>query len=157
MKIIKNTEYYRDLFHQVGLKYTPVRESIYKIIQKSKKPISSLDILSKLEKEFFLNKTTLYRNIDLLKNSNLIDANNYGHSHIHCEIAKNNKKTKNKILNIRYKLICNKCETFEDINLKLDPKNLLKILNKNENFKSSDNKNLKNIRVDIFCDCNKCV
>lgn len=156
MKIVKNKNYYSDIFHSANIKYTPVRESIYKIIEKYKKPISSIDILEKLNQEYFLNKTTLYRNIEILKRAGLVDTSTYGHSHIHCELKKSNKK----LDQIRYKLVCNHCETFEDIDLKLDTNKILKTINKNIKFSKKDKKrsiDFKNdLRMEVFYDCSKC-
>lgn len=147
---------YKDIFHNAGIKYTDVRKSVYKIIEKSKNPISSLDIMVKLEKEYYLNKTTLYRNIEALKDAGLIETYTYGHTHIHCEISKKTKKIKTQdCIAIKYKLICNKCDTFEDIDLKTDPKRLLRILNKNSNFKKVNIYN--KVRIEVFCDCDKCI
>lgn len=156
MKRVKNTNYYKELLHKAGLKYTPVRESVYKIIEKANKPISSIDILEKLQILYSLNKTTFYRNIEALEKANLICISTYGHSHIHCEINNYN----NSSIGIKYKLICNNCETFENIDLKLDNKKIMNIIYKNPKFNKIKNINLsdynREVRLEIFYICNNC-
>lgn len=81
---------------------TPLRVQIIKILHAAQKPISADELLSRIQ----ANKTTIYRNLDLLFSKNLIVKNEINHKSFY-ELADHAKAY----------FVCEQCHKIEEISV----------------------------------------
>ena len=107
---------------------TPVRQALLKILSRNKSPLSAFDILAKLhQQKFTVNKTTVYRQLELLEKQALVETVRLSDRSLRYELA--NKA------NHHHHLVCLKCNDVQDVDFKDDLKNQEKIIQKNNKFK----------------------
>lgn len=103
-----------------GLKITTVRKEILEMLNISIKPVTVRKILSEID----VNKTTIYREIDILLKAGYLNKVDFGDG---------NKRYELSSLNHHHHLVCIKCHAVEDVVLK-------ESLFKEENLISQANK-----------------
>lgn len=94
----------RPLLRKAGMKITPGHLEILSFIFKSKKPISSQDVIDNIGKK--LNSATVYRCIAKLKNSGIIRQIDLRQNHAHYEFFD---------MAHHHHIICTGCGRIEDI------------------------------------------
>lgn len=107
---------------------TPIRTTLLKILSKIKKPLTTQELLAALEtKGLKANKTTIYRQLEFLKENNIIN-----------EVYFNDRSIRYELKNINthhHHLICLKCKKVEDVSLPEDLHHQEQMVLKNNNFK----------------------
>lgn len=141
---------------EIGLRPTKLRQSFLDILLKSKSPLSVTDILKKLKKyNLSPNKTSLYRDIEIMKNKNFIKEILFGENKKRYELVDKNH---------HHHIVCSDCGTIEDIESKtvrstlcnyfeIMEKDLDKVeekIEKNRKFK------ILNHSLEFFGICQKC-
>jgi Fur family transcriptional regulator, ferric uptake regulator len=121
-----------------GLRITPIRKSLISFFIKAASPLSVSDILSEIK----ANKTTIYREIEvLLKSDQLIEI----------DFADGKKRYELSELAHHHHLICLKCHLVQDVILE-------ESLKKEENqIKSSKNFKVMKHNLEFFGYCQKCL
>lgn len=95
-----------------GFRITKVRSAIISILRSAKKPISVQDIISFLyRKDLTANKTTIYRELEFLKNQNLVSEIDFGDGKKRYELDRGNH---------HHHIICVNCEAVSDIDFDVD-------------------------------------
>ena len=122
----------------LGLRVTPVRKQIIYTLTDAKKPISASDLLSKIK----ANKTTIYREIEILLKKNYLNE---------VDFADGTKRYELSSLTHHHHLICVKCHKIEDVVLK---ENLQK-----EEIKIEKTNNFKILKhnLEFFGLCHNCI
>jgi Fur family ferric uptake transcriptional regulator len=107
---------------------TPIRTNLLKILAKIKKPLTTQELLSALEtKGLKANKTTIYRQLESLKESNVVNEVHFNDRNIRYEL--NHKETHH------HHLVCIKCKKVEDITLPEDLHHQEQMVLEKNNFK----------------------
>jgi len=115
---------------QQGCRLTVVRKSIIRALLKIKTPISTLELHEKLVKaKFDMNKTTVYREIESLKEAGVIRELQFGERMKRYEIIPEDH---------RHHLICKRCKTVEDVVMEDDLDEIEKRLKKQTKFMVQD-------------------
>ena len=112
-----------------GERITIIRREIITLLTESNKPLSANEIIKLLaEKRLSVNKTTVYRQLDLLQEYNMIH-----------EIRLNDRTRRYEITSEKeehhHHLVCLRCKKIEDINFKEDIQRQEKIITKKKGFK----------------------
>ncbi|MFA6189932.1 MAG: transcriptional repressor [Candidatus Staskawiczbacteria bacterium] len=109
-----------------GFRSTTIRKSILDLFYKFKKPLSSQDIQKYLkQKNIKANKTTVYRELDFLKNQNIIE-----------EFQLDDKIKRYEILSSHHHhTVCIKCREIKCIEFSKDLESQEKEIEKNNKFK----------------------
>ncbi len=111
------------------MRQTPVHTTILKILSKNKLPLSAFDILAKLHtKKLPVNKTTVYRQLDLLEKEGLINAVRLSDRSVRYELAEEKYHY--------HHLVCVKCNDIADVDFKDDLIRKEKAIQKNNKFSS---------------------
>jgi Fe2+ or Zn2+ uptake regulation protein len=111
-----------------GYRLTKAREGIIRIFLKSKTPLSATDLNLKLEKATIrVNRTTVYREIDFLKNQKIIRE---------LPFSDGKKRYEKWPDNHHHHLICISCDSIECVELKGCLKDEEKKILKKNNFKT---------------------
>jgi Fe2+ or Zn2+ uptake regulation protein len=119
----------KDFLNQLvaaGHRLTAVRRLIIDFLQQSQKPATALELQGVITKKLRpVNKTTIYRELELLPNNNIIVEINFGDNKKRYEIAG---------LAHHHHLICNNCQGVEDVFVDQDLVKLEKKIAKEKNF-----------------------
>lgn len=112
-----------------GERITIVRREIVTVLTESSKPLSANEIIKLLaERRLTVNKTTVYRQLDLLREYNMIHEIRLNDRTRRFEISKENEEH-------HHHLVCLKCKKIEDINFKEDIHRQEEIIRKKKRFK----------------------
>ena len=93
------------ILRKSGYKATDGRLAVLNILDKSKDPLSTKDIIDVLKDD--IDQATVYRIIKALKEKGLIRQIDLRHNHAHYEIYREDE---------HHHLICSNCGTIEDVN-----------------------------------------
>ncbi len=94
-----------------GFKMTPVRKTLVEVLLTSSSPLSIMEILQILkQKGLNPNKTTVYREIDFLKNRQILQEIEFGDGKKRYEISKTH----------HHHIICVNCGLIKDITMEKD-------------------------------------
>ena len=122
---------------------TPIRTAIMEILSKTKKPLTTQEVLAALfKKEIKANKTTIYRQLQSLKEKHITNEVHFNDRNIRYEL---NEKD-----NHHHHLICVKCKVVKDITLEEDLHQQEKIVWEKNNFKVLQH------FLEFFGICKKC-
>jgi Fur family ferric uptake transcriptional regulator len=125
-----------------GYRITTIRESILDLFINKNKPLSSLDIQKALpKKNIHANKTTIYRQLDFLKEQELISEMQFDDKVKRYEIISNVH---------HHHLICVNCRKIQSVELEKDLDKQEKIIEKNKKFK------IINHSLEFYGLCQKC-
>lgn len=128
-----------DLKHQ-GHKITEVRMELVKILLSSDTPLSINDLIDKLKaKELKPNKTTVYREVEFLKELEVIQEVDFGEGKKRYEISNTH----------HHHVVCINCKTIKDISLE-DVDSLNRKIAQKTGFKSVGHS------LEFFGLCSKC-
>lgn len=107
---------------------TPIRTTLLKIMTKIKRPLTTQELLKALETNGLkANKTTIYRQLESLKENNLVNEVHFNDRTIRYEL---------KIANTHHHhLVCLKCKKIEDVTLPEDLHHQEEMLFEKNNFK----------------------
>ena len=130
----------RSLLRKAGMKITPGHLEIFSIIAKSKKPVSSQDVIEILGKKF--NPATIYRAVAKLKTSGLIRQIDLRQNHAHYEFFD---------MAHHHHIICTSCGKMEDIEDCNLPAMHEQILNQTKQFT-----NIHHHSLEFYGLCKKC-
>lgn len=107
-------------------RFSAVRDFILHMLDKSKKPLSVLDLRKQLnKKKLSANKTTIYRELEFLRNQKMIEEFNFVDGIKRYEIISGH----------HHHIVCVKCKKIEDVVLKKDLQEQEKFIAKNKKFK----------------------
>ncbi len=110
------------------MRSTPVHQALLKILAKNQAPLSAFEILAKLHaKKLLVNKTTVYRQLTLLEEQNLIHTVRLSDRSVRYELV--NEK------NHHHHLVCVKCNDVKEVSLKNHLDKQEKVIEKNKGFK----------------------
>ena len=125
-----------------SLKLTPIRRKVLEVIIANHKPTKAYDILTKLKDSGFSDKPpTVYRALDFLIENKIVHKLNTLNAYIAC--------FSDKIEEICYFLICEKCQNIEEIR----DKKLVKTLANIGKDKKAD---IKSVCLEIGFRCEEC-
>ena len=97
---------------QQGYKKTKLREMLVSLFEHLKKPLSALEIQAFLKKKkLLLNKTTIYRELQFLREQRVIVEIDFGDGKKRYEMAG---------LPHHHHLVCDKCRSVEDVFIEQD-------------------------------------
>jgi Fur family ferric uptake transcriptional regulator len=117
-----------DLKNQ-GERITIVRREIITILTENNKPLSANEIIKLLaERRLSVNKTTVYRQLDLLQEYNMIHEIRLNDRTRRFEISQKQEDH-------HHHLVCLKCKKIEDINFEEDLTRQERIIQKKKGFK----------------------
>ncbi len=126
---------------QKGCRLTTVRKAILSLFATANNPLSSLDIQKSLTKnKIRANKTTVYRELDFLKNLNIIEEFQFSDRIKRYEISSDH----------HHHIICIKCNKTECVTLAENLKKQEKIIEKNKKFK------IVNHSLEFYGFCHAC-
>lgn len=109
-----------------GFRSTGIREAILSLFCKSKKPLSCQDIQKYLkQKSISANKTTVYRELDFLKNQKLIEEFQLDDGVRRYEISSKH----------HHHVVCTKCKKIDCVELKQELRSQEIQIEKNNKFK----------------------
>lgn len=121
-----------------GLRITPIRKEIFELLENSAKPFSVHEILSTIK----ANKTTIYREINVLLNNNYL---------IEVDFADGSKRYELSNLGHHHHLICIKCHKVQDVTIKERLSDEEELISKTKKFKV-----LKH-NLEFFGYCQNCI
>ena len=126
-----------------GYRYSAIRESILNFIIKNNKPLSYFDLQKFLnKKKLSVNKTTIYRELNFLKNQGIVRELQFNDGIKYYEITPQGH---------HHHIICNQCEAIDHIELKKDLDIQEKSIFKNNKFKVLTHS------LEFYGICNSCV
>ena len=123
------------------LRHSDVRDFILELISKDSKPLSVLEIINRMKKNISANKTTVYREINLLKKEGLI---------LEIQLNERNKRYELSSKKHHHHIVCTSCNKIEDVVLDKDLETQEKKIEKNKKFK------IINHSLEFFGFCEKC-
>ncbi len=107
---------------------TPIRTTLLKILSKIKKPLTTQELLAALETNGLkANKTTIYRQLESLKENKIINEVHFNDRNVRYEL--------NKLEAHHHHLVCMKCKKVEDVTLPEDLHHQEKMVFEKNNFK----------------------
>jgi len=107
---------------------TPIRTTLLKILSKIKKPLTTQELLAALETNGLkANKTTIYRQLESLKENKIINEVHFNDRNVRYEL--------NKLEAHHHHLVCMKCKNVEDVTLPEDLHHQEKMVFEKNNFK----------------------
>lgn len=121
-----------------GLRVTPIRRQIFRLLNRSKTPISASDMLS----EISANKTTIYREIDVLLKTGFLNEVDLSDGFKRYELASRNH---------HHHLICLKCRQVKDVILEEDLSRTESRISKSNKFKVTKH------QLEFFGYCQHCL
>ena len=131
-----------DQLKKTGERITPTREALLEIFCRHLKPQTSQELLLSLEKKGFkVNKTTIYRQLEVLTKVGLIKEINFADRAKHYELASDNH---------HHHLVCQSCNKVEDVNLDNDLDKQEQTILKKNHFKVLQHS------LEFFGLCGKC-
>lgn len=90
-----------------GFRITKTRKAILLILEQAKLPLSAPELISKLKtSKLPVNKTTVYRELDFLKDQSIVTELNFGEEAMRYELAGDEH---------HHHLICSNCDKIEDV------------------------------------------
>lgn len=90
-----------------GHRLTPQRESVLSVIVENQGHLTAEEILARVRERYpFLNKSAVYRNLDLLTELGLITVIDVGHGHVEYELQQHPQ---------HHHLICRHCKSVQQI------------------------------------------
>lgn len=112
---------------QQGHKITEVRMELINILLNSDTPLSIIDLINKLkEKKLKPNKTTVYREVEFLKNFKILEEVDFGEGKKRYEISNSH----------HHHVICINCKTIKDVSMDQDIDSFGKKVIEKTGFKS---------------------
>lgn len=118
-----------NILKKQGRRLTPVLDELVQIFLRNKSPLTSVDILRQLQKVTQnVNKTTVYRQLELLRQSGIIQEVQFADRKGRYELLFGNHGH-------HHHLICLNCAKATDIDLKENIAEQQKIIWKNKKFK----------------------
>lgn len=119
----------KDFLNQLvaaGHRLTAVRRLIIDFLQQSQKPATALELQGVITKKLRpVNKTTIYRELELLLNNNIVVEINFGDNKKRYEIAG---------LPHHHHLVCSNCDKVEDVFIDRDLHQLEQKITKEKSF-----------------------
>ncbi len=129
-------------FKKRGHRFSAARNFILDLLVKNDKPLSVFDLQKMLKKKnLFVNKTTVYREINLLKEEDLI---------LEIQLRENKKRYELSSKKHHHHIVCINCNKIEDVILDKDLDQQEKIITKDKKFK------IINHSLEFFGVCHKC-
>jgi len=124
-----------------NFKITKIRKAIIDLFSMSNKPLSSLDVQKSLfKKKISANKTTVYRELEFLREQKIIEEFNFADRIKRYEIISKH----------HHHIICTKCDKVECVELSKDLGKQEKIIEKDKKFK------IINHSLEFYGICQKC-
>lgn len=139
---MKNSQHFKELLRGANQRATPGRIALLETLEKSTRPLSTRGIAEKLPRS--LDQATLYRALEALTGAGIVRRVDFQHDHAHYELASG--KTHH------HHLICEKCDTVEDIEECSAEKLGAMLLKKSKKFGS-----IKNHSLEFYGICNSCI
>ncbi|MDD5050370.1 MAG: transcriptional repressor [Candidatus Pacebacteria bacterium] len=130
------------LLRNTGLKATPGRVSLLKLLSKERKPLTVEAIKKKAGGK--IDTVTLYRALEDFADVGIVRRVDFEHSHAHYEIVAGRKH--------HHHIICKKCEKVEDVDVCEFEGVEKSVLGQTRNFSS-----IMNHSLEFFGICNQCV
>ncbi len=125
------------------MRSTPIRTALLAILGRNKKPLTPQEILFFLDKKGFkVNKTTVYRQLETLMTSQILNEVNLADRVKRYELADKHGH--------HHHLVCVKCGGIEDVVLSNDLKRQEKMIWQKNKFKVSQHS------LEFFGTCHKC-
>ncbi len=123
---------------KIGIRYTKPRRLVFGALAHFSKPVSANEINEYLENKIDL--TSIYRTLDLLKKSDLVNVILFGEGKKRYELKNKNDH--------HHHLVCENCGDVQDIEMK--EKDLLRKIQKQSNFL------IKKHNLEFFGLCKNC-
>ena len=115
----------KDLREQ-GYRVTKVRREMIMMLANAKAPLAASDMLKSLEKKSpAVNKTTVYRELDFLRENNIVQEVEFGDKKKRYEISDRH----------HHHVVCLECKKVEDVDLQSDLEAQEKKIGRQKNFK----------------------
>ena len=134
-----------NIFKIKKVKKTPARKAILNLFNKIKKPISSDEITGKLnQKGIKVNRTTVFRNINLMTKKGLINKVEFNEGKFRYESS---------FLPHHHHLICKKCKAIKDIKSDLLYNQINKLSKK---VKALYGFQIEDHKIEFFGKCKNC-
>ncbi len=112
---------------QQGHKITEVRTELVKILLESDTPLTIIDLIKKLErKKLKPNKTTVYREVEFLRDLEVIEEVDFGEGKKRYEISNQH----------HHHVVCVNCKTIKDVSMDKDIDSYSKRIIEKTGFKS---------------------
>lgn len=87
-------------------RYSIIKEQIIRLLKHSTRPLTAVEIFQSISSYTKVNKTTIYRQLEILSQDNLINSINLIPETTHFEIAK---------LNHHHHFVCTQCNQVQDL------------------------------------------
>lgn len=131
-----------EMLREADLRLTPHRVLIFRILSKTRQPMTVQAILEKVRKKDDIDQATVYRNLLSLHQAGLLRRLDFNHGHAHYEMERGHPS---------HQLVCTNCETIEKIEgISLDDV-IKKMIKKSRKFKSTTTSS-----VEIYGFCKNC-
>jgi Fe2+ or Zn2+ uptake regulation protein len=125
-----------------GFRITAIRKAIIFALNSSREPISVASLLSRLlRNDLSANKTTIYREIEFLKQLNIVREIEFGDGKKRYELATDKH---------HHHIVCVKCGKIEDFDFDVDLEEHEKLISKQTNFRILEHS------IEFFGLCKKC-
>ncbi|MDB5264862.1 MAG: Transcriptional regulator, Fur family [Parcubacteria group bacterium] len=132
---------YADLLRQAGLRATPGRILLLKLLEQEPKPLTVYQIEKKLHGK--VNQVTIYRSLDALYKVQIVKRVNLEHDHAHFELAAGREH--------HHHAVCRNCGHVENIEVPHAPKPEEEALKRSKSFSILDSYSLEFFGVCIRC------
>lgn len=128
----------------IGQRHTKTREKIFEAFKHFDKPVDAMEIFSYLKKDIDL--ASIYRNLDLMKKSGLLNVILFGEGKKRYELVRNNH---------HHHFVCDNCGKVIDINI--DENNLInKIMTDNARLPARQGLRIQRHNLEFFGLCKNC-
>lgn len=131
-----------EALHRGGSKATPGRIALLSVLEKSKEPMSISEIVSALHGK--VNQTTVYRALETLSDSGVVQRIDLGHSHTHYELAEGKQH--------HHHISCIRCNKIQDLPICAYDTFAAKALKQAPEFAT-----IENHSFEIFGLCKNCI
>lgn len=121
------------ILRAAGYRATPGRIRLLDLLAQEKKPLTVAEIQKKLKGA--QDVVTLYRSLEALATSNILQRSEFGHGHAHYEFVEKGKH--------HHHIVCTKCETVEDFSDASFEEALVHAAGKAKSFKSINSHSLE--------------
>jgi Fe2+ or Zn2+ uptake regulation protein len=138
---LRDESRYADLLRQAGLRATPSRILLLKVLEKELKPLTVYQIEEKLGEA--MNQVTIYRSLDALYKAQMVKRVNLEHDHAHFELAAGREH--------HHHAVCRNCGHVENIEVPHAAKPEQEALKRAKTFTVLDSYSLE-----FFGLCKKC-
>lgn len=136
-----NSDTFASLLREAGLRATPGRISLLKLLEKEPKPLTVYQIEKKLGG--IMNQVTVYRSLDALYKKQIVKRVNLEHDHAHFELAAGREH--------HHHAVCRDCGYIENIEIPHAPKPEKEAMKQTKAFSVLDTYSLE-----FFGLCEKC-